>query len=323
MRTHALIAGLALIAGPAAFSTSAFAADTQLLNLVMPDAKVMAGVNVTNALISPLGVYIVNQISATHGPALNDVTATLGFDPRHDVSEILVASSAAGQDGLILARGTFNPEKISAAAAKDAHATVQQYGGATLVATANGKLTHAVAFLGNSIAVAGDTASVKAALDRNAKVNSIDPALATRVQQLSTSEDAWTVSMASFSALIPNLGGASPVQGPGAQAFQIFKDVQQSSGGVKLGANIEITGQAITSDPKNASALSDLIKLFAGLATMAGGNDPNVAAAAKLLQQLQVSAQGTEVNVALSVPEAQVEELLKAAQPHGQVRDKL
>ena len=40
---------------------AANAADTQLLSMVMPDAKVVAGVNVDSAKASPFGRYVLAQ----------------------------------------------------------------------------------------------------------------------------------------------------------------------------------------------------------------------------------------------------------------------
>ena len=46
------------------FSGALPAVDSQLLNLIMPDAKVLAGVNVATAKASPFGQYVLSQISA-------------------------------------------------------------------------------------------------------------------------------------------------------------------------------------------------------------------------------------------------------------------
>src|SRR3954465_15047244 len=78
------------------------AADPQLLNLVMPDAKVLAGVNVDQAKTSPFGQYVLNQIQL-HDTPLTELTTATGFDPTRDVHELLVGtSSGAGQQsGLV------------------------------------------------------------------------------------------------------------------------------------------------------------------------------------------------------------------------------
>jgi len=296
-------------------SAGAFAADTQLLNLVMPDAKIMAGANVTTTKISPLGQFILGQMGVD--PGLQDFISKTGFDPRQDVTEILAASTGdpAAPGGLLLARGNFNVDKLVAAISAESKQTMQTYAGATLITGPNEKISHAVAFIGTSIAVAGDLTSVKAALDRASGVNSISPALATQVQALSTTEDAWTVSLASIGSLIP--GAAAPKDSTVAQTLGLIKNIQASSGGVKFGALIELTGQAVADTAQNATALADVVRMMVGLVTMTAGQDPHAAAAVQLLQSLKVSTDGTAVNLSASVPEAQVESLIQMARSNA------
>ena len=323
MRQIAVIANAiqsgALFMGVLALSATAFAADTQLLNLVMPDAQVMAGINVTTAKISPFGTYLLSQLAAneagSNGHGLQDFIAKTGFDPRQDVTEILSASAgnATAPGGLILAKGNFQVDKLSALVGADSKQQVSSYAGATLITSSDPKEPHALAFLGNDIAVLGDVASVKAALDRAGSVNSISPALATRVQALSTTEDAWTVSLASLASLIPGgLNGPAGNSGAG-QALQFAKNIQASSGGVKFGASIDISGQAVTDTAQNATALADLIRMISSLVSMSAAQNPPAAGAVQILQSLKVSADGTAVNLSLSIPETQVESLVKLA----------
>ena len=60
----------------------------------MPDAKVLAGVNVAQAKSSPFGQYVLSQISA-NDPGLQQLASVTGFDPRQDLCEVLVASNGA------------------------------------------------------------------------------------------------------------------------------------------------------------------------------------------------------------------------------------
>src|ERR1700751_137189 len=100
----------ALLAG---FSGVLPAADPQLLNLLMPDAKVIAGVNVDQAKSTQFGQYVLNQLQ-THDAEMQKLIAQTGFDPRRDVREVLVATdgNTQGKVGLGLARGTFDVGKI-------------------------------------------------------------------------------------------------------------------------------------------------------------------------------------------------------------------
>src|SRR5215469_11437196 len=98
-----------------AFATSLPAVDSQLLSLMMPDAKVLAGVNVAQAKSSPFGQYVLSQISA-NDPGLQELITLTGFDPRQDLTEVLVASNGAAgsHTGLAAAKGNFKVETIVA-----------------------------------------------------------------------------------------------------------------------------------------------------------------------------------------------------------------
>src|SRR3954447_23543444 len=100
-----------------AFSGVLSAADSILLNLVMPDAKVIAGVNVEQAKGTQFGQYILDQIQSHDAEMQKLITLTV-CDPRAYVREVLVASNGNAQSktGLALARGNFDPARITAAA---------------------------------------------------------------------------------------------------------------------------------------------------------------------------------------------------------------
>src|SRR5262245_49300492 len=126
---------------------SASAADPQLLSLVMPDAKVLAGVNVEQAKGTQFGQYILNQIQS-HDAEMQKLIAATGFDPRRDVREVLVASngSAQSQTGLALARGNFDVAKITATATAHGVST-ESYSGVTILQDQKSKHPGAIAFL--------------------------------------------------------------------------------------------------------------------------------------------------------------------------------
>ena len=301
-------------------SGTAFAADAQLMNLVMPDAKILAGVNVTTAENSQLGQFLLSKIGLIGGIPQDFVAAT-GFNPLQDVSEILAATSADPSNftGLLLARGTFPVDKLGTLLAGNTNWQLTTYGGATLISTTNPKqkVAHAVAFLGNSIAVAGDLPSVQAAIDRNTGANSIDPALAITVNQLSGSQDEWLASSASVGSLLPsNAATTTTAANPVATTvLPLLKNIQAFSGGVKFGDNVTITAEMVTGSPQNAAALNAVIKLGMILAGSASANmpaNPQLTAASQFLQTLQVTPNGQVVDLSLSIPEAQIEALVNS-----------
>src|SRR5271157_4375033 len=115
------------------------AVDPHLLRLVMPDAQVLAGVNVVATKNSPFGQYVLGQM-APKDQELQKMAVLVGFDPRQDLIELLAASNGAvgSHTGLALATGTFNTSAITAAATL-AGATTETYNGATIIADPNQK----------------------------------------------------------------------------------------------------------------------------------------------------------------------------------------
>lgn len=305
-----------LMAGASLSGTLAFGADPNLMNLVMPDAKIIAGANLTNIRISPIGQFLMSKVGAI---AQSPDFAKLGFNPLLDVSEVLAASpgNSAAISGIIMATGTFPVDKIAAALGGQKNTQIQSYGGATLIVngTDTANVAHALAFIGNSLVVVGDLASVKAAIDRQTNPTAIDSALAVKINQLSSSEDEWLVSTVPVSSLIPSnaaqqAGGAT---GPAAQVLPLLKSIQSLNGGIKFGDTISIAGQAVTSDPKNAAALQAVVKLGIALASSLNtANNPQFAALLQILQSLQANVDGSAVNLALSIPESQVESFINS-----------
>src|SRR5258708_16102955 len=135
------------------------AADPQLVSLLMPDAKVVAGINVEQARNSPLGQFMLTRMQ-NGDEGFAKLAATIGFDPRRDLREVLIGTvGQPGQQGLVLARGTFDAARIFAAARLGGH-TVETYNGVDILTGKGDSLTHAVTFLDGSSPVAGHPPTV-------------------------------------------------------------------------------------------------------------------------------------------------------------------
>jgi hypothetical protein len=285
-------------------STGLQAADPVLLNLLMPDAKVVAGINVQKAKTSPFGQFLLTQLPA--GAELTEFSTVTGFDPRQDLVEVLMASNAEQKTGLAVARGTFNIPQITAAVLKDGSHTVQTYNGAKIVVpTATTGDQHAIGFLSSSIAMVGDLASVKAAIDRSGTGNSIDPVLAAKISGYSAA-DAWSVTIAPISSLDKNpTDKNNPIAGA-------LKTIQAASGSVTFASPVLISAEAQALNDQDATSLSDVLKFVVGMVV---GNADSAPFAA-ILQTLDVTTDHTTIRVKLSIPEDQLEELIKNA-PHA------
>jgi hypothetical protein len=290
-----------------AYTGALSAADPTLLNLVMPDAKVLAGVNVQQAKGTQFGQYVLNQIQ-THDADMQKLIALTGFDPRRDVIEVLVASDGApaSKTGLVAATGTFDVASISAFAATQGVVT-ELYNGVTILEDPKAQ-EHGIAFLSATTVVAGDLASVKGAIDRQKSPQSLPADVGVMVSNWSSNQDAWVITTVPPARLVPpnavkNGGGANPMQGAA-------QNVQQAAGGVKFGANVVFSGQATCDTAQNANTLSDMVKLLLNMAQMQAGTDPTAAA---LVKSVTVGASGNQVNISASLPQDVFQSLVSSA----------
>ena len=298
------IAGLTLLLGA---STAVAAVDPVLLNLVMPDAKILCGVQVDQSRASALGQYLLSQMQAGDNGFQMFITAT-GFDPRRDLHEILAASTGAASTGaastgaaggdsrnaLVLGRGAFQPARISAAATV-AGGVVTTYRGYQVIApapSATGSPEPSLAFLDATTAVMGSPDLVKAAIDRRAAGSVFSGPLAQKANDVSAASQAW------FATLTPpgELLNGNP-------QTNFLQAVVAASGGVSFGADaVTITADAVTRSQQDAQALADVMRF---MLSMIGANNPKAAPV--------FLANGAVMHASLSLPEQQVEQLFMTA----------
>ncbi len=291
-------------------SGSLYAADPELLSLAMPNSQLMAGMNVESVRLSPLGQYLLNEPGVLPGGDLQKLADATGFDFRRDLREILVSSTAqrTGNPGIVLARGAFDVPKITASATADG-GKVETYKGVPVIQKGP---DFSIAFVDSTLAIGGSNTEVLAAIERKSAPAAIDSALAVQVNQVSSAEDIWFVSMVPLTQLLSQPAGsaANPVAA-------LYAKILQASGGVKLGANLVLTLQAVSETDQDASALAGVLKALPGMAQMAAPKE--MAGAASMLQNLNATADGKTTTLTLSVLEQQIEQFLRAAQassPH-------
>src|ERR1017187_3903780 len=284
----ALIASTAALA--ALFSGVLSAADPRLLNLVMPDVKVMADVNVEQAKTSPFGQYVLTQVETQQ---LTQIATLTGFDPTRDVDELLVAGNGAAQhSGLALVLGNFNVATITSIIALQKVAT-ETYHGVTIFE--DPKKQGGLAFLSGSIAAAGDLTNLKAAIDRFTAPSILPASLLTEIGQLSAANDAWALTTVPPSSLKPS-ATAPAIPGLGNGVDHVLGTVQSATAGVKFGANVVLTGQAQADTAQNATAIAGLIQFLVNMAQLKAADEPQVQVLAKALT---VSANGATIKISL------------------------
>jgi len=291
---------------------SAFAADSSLLSLVSPDTKVIAGIRVDRTTSSQFGQFLLNQ--AQHGDAdFNKFVAATGFDPRRDLTEVIAASVDGHQKGhgMVVAHGTFDISRLLAQARLHG-AAITNYKDVQVVVGSKGDAGW-VAFLDGRTAAAGDPDSVKAAIDRRGSGVGIDSKLASKVSEVSSKYDAWMVSIAPMSDFAGKLPDARM---NGAINGEMVQGIQQASGGVLFGSTIQFGGEAVTRSEKDASALVDVVKFLAGMVQL-NRDKPDAAKLAGILDTLVLSSTANTMTISLSIPESDLEQLMK---PSGKSR---
>jgi len=274
---------------------SAFAADSSLLNLVMPDAQVLFGANVEHIVNSPLGKEIGSQLQGKL-PDLQQVVQKTGLDPVHDIKEVVIAATGKGQNGpaLVVVRGSFDAEKIRAAVAGTGR-KVETYQGVQILDNPS-ETKGAFAFLDGSIAVGGDLDQVQAAIRRRSHPTTLPAQLAARVAAISDRYDIWVVSAASVSKMAEQISG-SPMK----QASDLVKAVDQVSGGLKFTENLDLGVELTTHSPAEAQKLRDSLQFLISMAAAS-----QKASSSLDLSKLQLTAEAKTVRIGFTVTSAQL-----------------
>jgi hypothetical protein len=306
MKLTKLVCLAALAAAPA------FAVDPVLLQMAPEGAKALAGMQIAQGKQSPLGRYVLQHL-VTPGPRAQAWMSQAGFDPRRDLTEVLVAatgSSTAVKGGLVLARGTFDTARLGAAI--EAHGGVHSVVLGSDIYT-SGKAPHpwSIAFPDNTTAVMGSPEDVNAALTRRASATPVSTSLSGQVAQLSAANDFWFLTLGPLSQF------ANAVPDPSvSNAFQngaMFRAVTQASGGLHLGDNVVFSADAITRSDKDAQSLEDVLRFLVSMVQSNQRENAMSQQISSILNSLTLSTSANVMHLALSIPESQMEAFLAAS----------
>ena len=288
------------------------AADPGLLKLVMPDAKVVAGLEVDRTRDSAFGQFVLSHMQLDD-EGFKKFVADTGFDPRRDVREIVMASNWESNSPqsrwLIMAKGVFDTQKIQQAAAGTS-ATSANFQGANLY-TYSPKdapdVQNAIAFLDASSALMGDAASVKAAITRQRSGPPASSQFLDKIRDVSAKNDFW------FVTLVPLSEFASAMPDPnvsGAMKGNVLTAINQASGGIRFGDTVTISAEAVTRSEKDAQALVDVVRFVVGMLQLNRQDNAVAGQVASLLDTLDTKTNGNVMSMSLAIPEQQLEQIL-------------
>lgn len=295
-------AGFALLL---AATTATAAVDPALLNLVMPDAKVITGIQVSQTLASPFGQYVLSQMQPGDQNFQDFLTAT-GFDPRHDLQQIVVATgdpSVTPHSALVLGRGTFALSQINTAAT--AHgAIVAQYRGVDIYTAPNQQSQGSIAFPDQTTAMIGNITAVQAGIDRYLAHATLSGDLVSQAQAVSAANQAW---FATTSALSDFLSGKLGDANLGnVNSSNLLQSVLRATGGISFSASgITVTSDAVTASPQNAQSLVDVLKFIVGM-IQSNVNDQKVSSIAN---NATFTVNGSTAHISIPIAEQTAEQL--------------
>jgi len=288
--------------------------DQSLLNLVPAETKIIGGFQIEAGRVTPFGQYLLSRLQI-HDSDIQKLADETGFDPRRDLQEVVVATAGPAQDAarrppvVVIARGYFSPAKVKAhVLAKGGHA--ESYRGIDLL-TGPRSGHGSIAFLDTTLAVVGDFSMLRSVVANRQSPAAIDSQLEQKVHTVSNTNEAW------FASILPGsqLPGRPPFTDQG-QQFNgaAIQSILQSSGGVHFATEgLQISFEALTRSDKDAQALSDVFRFFAGMVQMQRENEPEAASLASALQGMQLETGGSAVHLSLVLPEKTVEQLLSQA----------
>jgi len=296
MNRHTIVPVLALLVS----ATAGASVDPDLLGLMMPEAKVLYGVQIQQTLGSPFGQFAISHMP--QNDAMMRFAAATGFEPQRDLREILVGSSAGsfgdGSDVLVLAKGQFAPDKVLALAAT-IRAVISDYRGVSMITLPQEQDARVFAFLDSSTLAIGSEPAVRGVIDRRVLHRPFAGPLIQKALEAGATHDAWLATVSPLTDLIPagSAGGFDPTA--------LLQSVIESWVGAHFDVNgVTVAAEALTHSDAEAQGLAGMLKLVSG---MVKGTP------AAALQSAQISASGPVMRVILIVPEQDLERSFPAA----------
>ena len=284
-------------------TTASAAVDPTLLNLVMPETKVLYGIQVQSTLASPFGQFALSHLPAN---AATRFAATTGFELQRDLQEVVVASNTSdGSDVLIVARGTFPADKFLALASITG-ATVYDYHGVSVI-TPPERNAKVFAFLDSSTLVIGAEPALRDVIDRRARGAVFAGPLLQKAKDASTAADAW------FATVTPLVDMIRPTTDGGIfNPATLLQSVIETWAGLHFdNVGVTLFAEALTHSDTEAQGLAAVLRLAAG---MAKGTP------AAALQNAQVTAAGPVTRIMLSLTEHDLERSFPATAPRRAAR---
>ena len=223
------------------------------MDFLPADTKVVFGIHVS-AIVESAIFKDAGTGTQKLGEDWLKVVAITGFDPLHDIDEVLLASPADKEQApaLLVLRGRFNLERMGAGATR--------YHGVAIVGDSKaGK--GVLGLLDATTAVAGELPVVRAAIDRRGHSAPMEGQLAARVQSLRDRFDIWGTGERT-EGFVPPTGKREELASMDRFEFGI-----RISKGFELGAELHARSQK---DAEKLASSMEMLKVMANAQGQAG-----------------------------------------------------
>jgi hypothetical protein len=295
-------------------ASAIFGADSALLNLVMPEARMVAGMDVERARDSFLGRKLLERMDTHSNSEFAKFVAMTGFDPRRDLREVIVATPDANTKNppaLILVRGVFDMGRINGFLKTAGVAAAENLGGVDFYTKTDAKEDMGFAIIDGSLALAGPREVVRAALKRRAgSASALTAATYAKVQSLSRANDIWAVT----SIPVAELSNVMPGNNQGSQGMMggdAFKAIEQAAMGIRFGTDVmELMAETVSKTEKDATSIADVVRFLSTMVQM-NREKPEVKAFAAALDAMKLTTDAKTTTLMISMPVADMEEMFK------------
>lgn len=311
-----------LFIAPILAAFSAMAADTALLNMIMADARFVAGIDIDRAKASPLGKKFMEELDKKESDIGKMVAAT-GFDPRRDLREVIMASNDLNSKhgpGLVLMRGAFDPSKIKAFINVTGAGKIENFNGVEMFSAPNQENMSA-ALVDPSLVLFGSSDTVKAAVQRKgATTAAMSAETFAQIRALSQSNDIWMVStmpIAEMTKAMPSTGNGNNNGGGmgGMMNGDVFKGIQQAAFGVRFMADvIELTAETVSLNEKDATAMADVIRFVSTMVQM-NRDKPEMKGFATALDAMKLTTDAKTTRLQIAIPMNDMEKMINSKKP--------
>jgi len=304
------------------------------LAYVPADATIVAYANVGEVMASQLRQRLKERMPNERGQ--QEFQQATGIDIERDIQYVVAAVTSADSsnpNGLVVARGNFNPKQLETLA-REHGGVVEDYKGKRLVTVSNGSHDQAesdadattqdqtdtakprlhrnhhpmsLAFLEPGLVAIGSETAIKSSIDAQLTAHSItsNDDMMELVSDIERGNNAWAVGRFDAIANQARLPEQIRSQIPAVKTFAIMSHIDGGLTG---------TLRAEARDDAAAENLRQVVQGFLALGRLQSQKDPKIAG---LLQSLQLSGTGKTVALSFAVPAEIFDMIPKAAGAAG------